>query len=206
MTTRVAILDERPIFRVGAEHVLGAEVAVHVVAEFGRNTDALSLVREHGVNLLLVPVEDALNILKMLREKREEVAVLALADDPNGDLAAQAVRMGARGILDVKAEPDTLVEAVRAVVSGRRFLSQELEDSLIAHRDKPDRAPHEMLSEREFQVFIKLARGTSAADIARELSLSVKSVATYRDRLMEKMKLKSNSELTYYAMKKGLLQ
>jgi two-component system, NarL family, invasion response regulator UvrY len=206
MTTRVAIFDERPIFRVGAEHVLSAEVGVHVVAESGSNMDALSLVREHGVNLLLVPVEDALNILKSLREKREDVAVLALADDPNGDLAAQAVRMGARGIVDVKAEPETLVDAIRTVVSGRRFLSQKLEDSLIANPDKPDRAPHELLSEREFQVFIKLARGSSAADIAGELSLSVKSVATYRDRLMEKMSLKSNSELTYYAMKKGLLQ
>jgi two-component system, NarL family, invasion response regulator UvrY len=206
MTIRIAIVDERPLFRAGVAHSLEAETSVQVVGHTDSPTGALVLVREHDIDVLVLGLHDALDSLKTLREKHEELAVLVVAQDPHGDLAAHAVRMGARGVLDVKATPEVLVEAVRTVAAGRRYLSVKLEDALIASREKTDRAAHEQLSEREFQVFIKLARGSTAGDVARELSLSLKTVGTYRNRVMEKMRLKSNSDLTYYAMKNGLLQ
>lgn len=206
MTIRIAIVDERPLFRAGVVHSLEAESSLQVAGQSDAPNDAVALVREHDIDVLVLGVHDALDSLKTLREKHEELAVLVVAEDPHGDLAAQAVRAGARGVLDVKARPEDLVQAVRTVAAGQRYLSSKLEEALIASRDKTDRAAHELLSEREFQVFIKLARGSTAGDIARELSLSVKTVGTYRDRVMEKMRLKSNSELTYYAMKNGLLQ
>lgn len=206
MTIRIAIVDERPLFRAGVVHSLKAESSLQIAGQSDELDAAVALVREHDVDVLVLGVHDALDNLKTLREKYEDLAVLVVADDPHGDLAAQAVRAGARGVLDVKARPQDLLQAVRTVAAGRRYLSSKLEDALIASRDKADRAAHELLSEREFQVFIKLARGSPAGDVARELSLSVKTVSTYRERVLEKMRLKSNSDLTYYAMKNGLLQ
>lgn len=206
MTIRIAIVDERPLFRAGIANSLKAETNLEVTGQGDSLSDALRIVREHRIDMLVLRLHKALDGLKDLREKQEELAVLVVAEDPHGDLAAQALRMGARGVLDEKATREDLVEAVRTVAAGRRYMSAELQDVLIGGLDKTHRAGHELLSEREFQVFIKLARGNTAADIARDLSLSVKTVSTYRDRVMEKMRLKSNSDLTYYAMKNGLLQ
>ena len=116
------------------------------------------------------------------------------------------IRQGASGYLNKECEPSEIVEAIRTVALGRRYVTPVVAELLAQQLHRKDDAPvHEQLSEREFQVFLKLARGETAGDIAKALSLSVKTVSTYRTRLMEKMGLASNSDLTYYALKNRLI-
>jgi DNA-binding NarL/FixJ family response regulator len=116
------------------------------------------------------------------------------------------IRQGASGYLNKECEPMEIVNAIRTIALGRRYISPAVAELLAQQLNRKEGgAPHEQLSEREFQVFLKLAKGETAGDIARALSLSVKTVSTYRTRLMEKMSLASNSDLTYYALKNKLI-
>jgi len=134
------------------------------------------------------------------------VGILILSGDPEEHYAMNLIRQGASGYLNKECEPMELVNAIRTIALGRRYISPAVAELLAQQLNRKEGgAPHEQLSEREFQVFLKLAKGETAGDIAKALSLSVKTVSTYRTRLMEKMSLASNSDLTYYALKNKLI-
>ena len=138
---------------------------------------------------------------------RVELPVLILSGFPEAHYATTLLRQGASGYLNKECDPDEIVKAIRTVARGRKYITpavaELLADSLGADADK---LPHDLLSEREFQVFLRLAKGETIGHMADSMSLSVKTVSTYRTRVMEKMKLASNSDLTYYALKNGLIQ
>ena len=193
----VGIVDDHAIVRSGLRQFLGEHVDLRVVGEAANGREAIDLIRNAEVHVLLMdlamPGQSGLDALAMLRAKAPEMGILILSGYPETHYAISMIRQGASGYLNKECEPSEIVEAIRTIA-----LAQQL--------NRKDDAPvHEQLSEREFQVFLKLARGETAGDIAKSLSLSVKTVSTYRTRLMEKMGLASNSDLTYYALKNRLI-
>ena len=142
----------------------------------------------------------------MIRAKAPDVGILILSGYPEEHYAVNLIRQGASGYLNKECDPGEIVKAIRVIALGKRYITPSVAELLAQQLNRPaDVASHEQLSEREFQVFLKLAKGETAGDIARALSLSVKTVSTYRTRVMEKMSLNSNSDLTYYALKSKLI-
>lgn len=208
---RILIADDHAIVRAGLKQFIADQGDMQVAGEAATGTEAIALVRagEYDVVLLDIsmPDKNGIDTLKTLRQVRPEMPVLMLSGYAEEQYAVNLLRAGAAGYLNKEAASTQLVGAIRTVVRGRKFVSpalaQILADGVTGDGDKP---LHGELSQREFQVFCKLAAGAAVSKIADDLFLSVKTVSTYRTRVMEKMALASNSDLTYYALKNGLIQ
>lgn len=207
---KVGIVDDHAIVRSGLRHFLSEQVDLRVVGEAASGREAIDLVRTVPIDVLVMdlamPGHSGIDALAMLRAKAPQMGILILSGYPEAHYAITLIRQGASGYLNKECEPSEIVEAIRTIALGRRYVTPVVAELLAQQLHRKDDAPvHEQLSEREFQVFLKLARGETAGDIAKALSLSVKTVSTYRTRLMEKMGLSSNSDLTYYALKNRLI-
>jgi DNA-binding NarL/FixJ family response regulator len=153
-----------------------------------------------------MPGRSGLEVLKELRQELPRVRILVLSMHPEDQYAVRALRAGAAGYLTKESAPDELVKAIRRIVAGGRYVSASLAEHLaLGLSDDAERSPHERLSDREYQVLCLLASGKSVSDVAEELALSVKTVSTYRARILEKMNLKNNAELTRYAIENHLV-
>lgn len=207
---KVGIVDDHAILRSGLRQFLEEQVDMRVAGEASSGREAIDLVRGTEMDVLVMdlsmPGQSGIDALGMIRAKAPDVGILILSGYPEEHYAMNLIRQGASGYLNKGCEPTTIVEAIRTVALGRRYISPAVAELLARQLERREAgAPHEQLSEREFQVFLKLAKGETAGDIAKALSLSVKTVSTYRTRLMEKMNLGSNSDLTYYALKQKLI-
>ena len=207
---QVGIVDDHAIVRSGLRQYLSDHVDVRVVGEAANGREAIDLVRATPIDVLIMdlsmPGQSGLDALAMLRAKSPDTGILILSGHPEEHYAMNLIRQGASGYLNKECEPSEILEAIRTIALGRRYITPVVAELLAQQLYRKDDAPvHEQLSEREFQVFLKLAKGATASEIAEILSLSVKTVSTYRTRLMEKMALSSNSDLTYYALKNGLI-
>ncbi|MET0350049.1 MAG: response regulator transcription factor [Rhizobacter sp.] len=208
---KIAIVDDHALVRAGLRQYLSEQVDLQVVAEAANGREALDIVRKGLVDVLVMdlsmPEQSGVDALAAIRARAPELPVLILSGFPEAHYATTLLRQGASGYLNKECEPDEIVTAIRTVARGRKYITpavaELLADNLGGNADKP---LHEQLSEREFQVFLRLAKGETIGHMADSLSLSVKTVSTYRTRVMEKMKLESNSDLTYYALKNGLIQ
>jgi len=207
---KVAIVDDHAIVRAGLKQFLSEMVDLRVVGEAASGREAIDLVRTCEIDVLIMdlsmPGQSGIDALAMIRAKAPDVGILILSGYPEEQYAVNLIRQGASGYLNKECEPMEIVNAIRTIALGRRYISPSVAE-LIAQQlnRKEGSAAHDLLSEREFQVFLKLAKGETAGEIANALSLSVKTVSTYRTRLMEKMGLTSNSDLTYYALKNKLI-
>ena len=207
---KVAIVDDHAIVRAGLKQFLSEMVDLRVVGEAASGREAIDLVRTTEIDVLIMdlsmPGQSGIDALAMIRAKAPDVGILILSGYPEEQYAVNLIRQGASGYLNKECEPMEIVNAIRTIALGRRYISPSVAE-LIAQQlnRKEGSAAHDLLSEREFQVFLKLAKGETAGEIAQALSLSVKTVSTYRTRLMEKMGLQSNSDLTYYALKNKLI-
>jgi len=207
---KVAIVDDHAIVRAGLKQFLSEMVDLRVVGEAASGREAIDLVRNTEIDVLIMdlsmPGQSGIDALAMIRAKAPDVGILILSGYPEEQYAVNLIRQGASGYLNKECEPMEIVNAIRTIALGRRYISPSVAE-LIAQQlnRKEGTAAHDLLSEREFQVFLKLAKGETAGEIAQALSLSVKTVSTYRTRLMEKMGLQSNSDLTYYALKNKLI-
>ena len=164
-----------------------------------------------GWDLLILdinmPDRSGLDILSHIRAAGYSTRVLVMSGLPERQYALNVLRAGARGYLSKEGAPDELLKAVRAILDGRRYVSPALAELLVSELDQDaDKPLHARLSEREFQVLCKLAAGRAVSDIAGELCLSVKTVSTYRTRVLDKMHLETNADLTTYALRNGLIQ
>lgn len=208
---KIAIVDDHALVRAGLRQYLSEQVDLQVIAEAANGRDALDIVRKGLVDVLVMdlsmPEQSGVDALAAIRARAPELPVLILSGFPEAHYATTLLRQGASGYLNKECEPEEIVTAIRTVARGRKYITpavaELLADNLGGNADKP---LHEQLSEREFQVFLRLAKGETIGHMADSLSLSVKTVSTYRTRVMEKMKLESNSDLTYYALKNGLIQ
>ena len=207
---KVGIVDDHAIVRSGLKQFLAEHVDLRVVGEASNGREAIDLVRNEEIDVLIMdlsmPGQSGIDALAMLRAKAPDMGILILSGYPEEHYAINLIRQGASGYLNKECDPIEIVEAIRTISLGRRYLTPTVAELLAQQLNrKEDVPPHEQLSEREFQVFLKLARGETAGNIADQLSLSVKTVSTYRTRLMENMGLTTNSDLTYYALKNGLI-
>ncbi|KQM80566.1 MULTISPECIES: response regulator [Xylophilus] len=207
---KIGIVDDHAIVRSGLKQFFSDHVDLRVVGEAGNGREAIDLIRNTEIDVLVMdlsmPGQTGLDALGMIRAKAPDVGILILSGYPEEHYAMNLIRQGASGYLNKECEPIEIVNAIRTISLGRRYITPAVADLLAQQLNRKDDAPvHESLSEREFQVFLKLAKGETAGDIAKSLSLSVKTVSTYRTRLMEKMNLASNSDLTYYALKNKLI-
>lgn len=207
---KIGLVDDHAILRKGIRAFLEEHAAFEVVAEGASGRDAIDMVRNHDLDVLLLdismPVQSGLEALAMIRAKAPDVGILILSSHPEDQYAVKLIRQGASGYLNKQCESENIITAIRRVAGGHRYISSGVAE-LLAHKlNRPDAAaPQERLSDRELQVFIRLAKGDKVGDIGDALSLSAKTVSTYRTRVMEKMALTSNSDLTYYALKAKLI-
>ena len=207
---RIAICDDHQIVRAGFKQIFSDISDIEVVAEATNGREALELARKNSCDVMLLdismPDQSGIDTLRTIKQGQPELPILILSGYPAQQYAVNLLKMGASGYLNKECDAEELIKAVRTVSTGRRYVSAEVGEILAQGFDKNSSAAiHTELSDREFQVFLRLAKGESVSDIATTLSLSVKTISTYRTRVMEKMNLQSNSDLTYYAMKNDLL-
>jgi len=207
---KIGIVDDHAVVRNGLKAFFSNNVDFRVVGEAGSGREAIDMVRSTELDVLVMdlsmPGQSGIDALAMIRAKAPNVGVLVLSGYPEEHYAVNLIRQGASGYLNKECDPEEIAKAVRTVALGRRYISPSVAELLAGQLERKDNAPpHEQLSEREFQVFLKLAKGESVSTIGEALSLSVKTISTYRTRLMEKMGLSSNSDLTYYALKTQLI-
>jgi DNA-binding NarL/FixJ family response regulator len=210
---RVGIVDDHAIVRSGLRQFLSEHVDLRVTGEASNGSEALELVRGGEIDVLLMdismPGQSGVDALAAIKARFPETAVLILSGFPELHYATPLLRQGASGYINKDCDPEEIVTAIRTVARGRKYISPAVAELLAdnaAGRVDSDRPRHELLSERELQVFLRLAGGETIGSIAEGLFLSVKTVSTYRTRVLEKLKLASNSDLTYYALKNGLIQ
>ena len=208
---RILIADDHAIVRAGLKQFIADQVDMEVAAEAASGAEAIAAVRASDFDVVLLdismPDKNGIDTLKTLRHVKPELPVLMLSAYAEDQYAVNLLRAGASGYLNKEAASTQLVGAIRTVVQGRKYVSpslaQILADGVSGDAEKP---LHAELSQREFQIFCKLAAGAAVSKIADELNLSVKTVSTYRTRILEKMAMKSNADLTYYAIKNGLIE
>lgn len=207
---RVGIADDHPITRSALRSYLDEQDDIRVVAEASTGREAIDLVRTQTIDVLLLdldmPGQSGIDALTMIKAKAEHVAILILSGYPEHQYAVPLIRNGASGYLNKACEPSEITTAIRRVAQGARYITPVVAELLASQMMTPSPGGlHDQLSARELQVFLKLAQGCSAGEVAAELSLSAKTVSTYRARLMRKLHAHSNSDLTYYALKHHLL-
>jgi two-component system invasion response regulator UvrY len=210
-TTRILIADDHPVVNRGLRQLVGEQADLEVVGEAATADELLGLVPTADADLIVLdlslPGARGLDLLRRLRTEHPDVPVLVLSIYPEEPYAMRVLKSGASGYVEKGTAADELVDAIRTVASGRRYLSSTLAERLLgaAEMSEERRPPHETLSEREFQVLCRIAGGRTISEIAEELALSVKTVSTYRARLLGKMSLRTNSEITRYVFEHELL-
>ena len=209
--TRILIADDHQIVRAGLKTLLSEYKEFTVAGEAGSGAETIKMVRASEWDLLLLditmPDMNGVDTLQQIKRNKPDLPVLILSMHPEDQYAINLLRAGANGYVCKECAPEQLIGAIRTVIAGRRYVSPTLGDQLAGDLSgDTQKAPHTELSEREFQVFCKLAAGQAVSEIANELFLSVKTVSTYRSRILEKMGMKTNANLTYYAIKHGLIQ
>lgn len=206
---RVLIADDHAVVRAGYKQFLETELGIAEVGEAAGGDEVMTKLAGARWDLLLLdihmPNHNGLEILEKIRQRHPEVRVLIVSGLPEEQYARNVLRAGASGYLSKSTAPQDLVIAVRRILSGQRYVSQQTAERMVADLGKPNLPLHELLSERELQVFKRLAAGAMITGIANELALSVKTVSTYRTRILEKMGFTSNADITAYAVRHQIL-
>jgi two-component system, NarL family, invasion response regulator UvrY len=207
----ILIADDHPMVRAGLRQFLDGDRSVTSIGEAGSGTETLDLLRTGKWDLLILdinmPDRGGLDILRHVRASYPHIKVLVVSAFPERQYAINVLKAGGSGYLPKESAPEELLKAVRTVMLGRRYVTPNMAELMVADLDSDSDKPlHRRLSEREFQIFCKLAAGHTVSAIADELCLSVKTVSTYRTRVLEKMSLVTNADITTYALRNELIQ
>jgi two-component system invasion response regulator UvrY len=208
---RLAIADDHPIVREGLRRIAVQDEGITVAGEASTSMELFRLLSSAAVDVVLLdvsmPGSTFVQTLVELRERHPTVKILVLSVHPEDQWAMRALRAGAAGYLTKDRSPEQLVQAIRRVARGGKYVSETLAEQLAGLVDHGrTRAPHELLSDREFEVLRALGSGMTVKDVAEQLRLSAKTVSTYRTRLLEKMGLKSKADLVRYVVSHELLK
>jgi DNA-binding NarL/FixJ family response regulator len=212
MALRTIVVDDHAIVRRGIVQILSEHSGIELVGEAGDYGQLRTLLRRVGeVDLIVMdvnlPGKDGIDILKALLAESPRLKVLVVSMYPEEQYAVRAFRAGAVGYLNKAGAPEKLMEAVEQISAGRKYVTPEIAQALIENLNAPEKGlPHEGLSDREFQTLKLIATGHRLSDIAEALALSPKTVSVYRARILEKMGMSNNAELTHYAIKHGLVE
>lgn len=210
-TIKVFIADDHAIVREGLKQILAETRDIVVAGEAENGLDAVKLFRKADCQVMLLdismPDRSGIEVLKQIKKEKPELAVLMLSMHREDQYAIRSLKAGAAGYLTKQSAPRELVTAIRQVAGGLKYISAALAQELANHVGEDHEAPpHDTLSDREYQTLTMIASGKTVGMIAKELSLSVKTVSEYRARLLVKMKLKNSAELTHYAIKNQLIE
>ena len=208
---KILVADDHAIVRKGLKQIVADTPDIIVAGEAADGQDVLEQVREKECDLILLdismPGRGGIDTLKQLKIEKPGLPVLMLSMFPEEQYAIRALKAGASGYLTKESAPEELIQAIRKVSRGGRYISESLSESLASHVTADFEKPiQETLSDREYQVMLMIASGKTVTEIADELSLSVKTISTNRVRALRKMGMKNNAEITHYAMKHGLVK
>jgi len=207
---RVLLVDDHALFRQGLKGLLANAPDLRVVAEAGGYAQALEMLRTHDVGVVVadlsMPGRDGIDLITHIKAVNPSVAVLVLTMHEDGEYATRALRSGALGYMTKSSSSEELVSAIRRIASGRRYVCASISENLMLRftRNDSETPPHATLSHREFRIFELLVQCRTTTRIARELSLSVKTVSTHKTRLLKKMGLQHQGELVRYAIEHKL--
>lgn len=207
----VAIVDDHPVVAWATKEFLQLHQDIEVVASGNSGRAALDLARQHRIDVMLLdlfmPDGGGLEVLKNLKARAPDMGIIFFSGQPASSYAITAIRSGAHAYLSKGCEPNEIAQAVRRVATGRKYISPEVAELLATELEGHHQAePHRNLSQRELQVFLRLAEGKTSGETAELLSISVKAVSTYRRRVLTKLSVTSNSGLTRYAVAHGLIE
>jgi len=207
---KILIADDHPVFRRGLKQIIAETTDMVVADEATDGWEVLSKVRAGNYDVVLLdismPGKTGIDVLSELKNERPGLRILMLSMHPEEQYAVRALKAGASGYLTKESAPDELVAAIRKVSTGGKYVSSSLAEKLASVvQGNAERLPHEALSDREYQVMCMIASGKTSKEIAGELSLSIKTISTYRSRILEKMKKRNNAELTRYAINNRLV-
>lgn len=208
---RILIADDHAVVRQGLKQILAAEFKQAVFGEASTGQQAIELTWREPWDVLVLditmPGQNGLDVLKAIKKSRPRLPVLVLSMHPEDQFAVRLLKIGAAGYMTKESAPAELVGAVKKVLNGGRYVSTALAEKMAAFLAMDvQSAPHERLSDREFVVLRLIASGKTVSEIAQELSLSVKTVSTYRTRILEKMGMRHSAELTHYAIQNQLVK
>jgi two-component system, NarL family, invasion response regulator UvrY len=206
----VLIADDHAIVRQGLKQIIAETSDLVVTGEATSGSEALDMAARNSYDVavldLSMPGRGGLETIRLLRDLHPSLPILVLSMYPEEQFAVRALRAGASGYLTKASAPEELINALRRVASGRRYITESLAESLARDLEKPvSDTPHQDLSDREFQVMRMIASGLTISEIADQLALSVKTVSTYRERILVKMQMRTNAELTHYSVVHNLL-
>jgi len=209
--SNILIVDDHAVVRAGLRQFLLEDPSIQEVQEASTGEQALDTLRQGRWDLVILdinmPGRNGIDILKHIVASSPDTKILILSGYPENQYAVNVLRAGASGYLPKESAPEELLKAVRCILQGKRYVSAALAEMLVSDLDSNrDQPAHSGLSQREFQIFFKLATGSSVSEIANELCLSVKTVSTYRSRVLEKMSFRTNADITSYALRNGLIQ
>jgi two-component system, NarL family, invasion response regulator UvrY len=207
---RILIVDDHAMFREGLKQILAKHSDMKVIDDAGSGQEALAKILHHKLDVVLLdislPGRSGPELLSEIKKLKPDLAILVVSMHPEDQYAVRMMKAGALGYLTKESAPEELISAIRKVSTGRHYISSQVaEEMAVALDSGSTKLPHVTLSNREFHVMRMLASGKSLKDIANELSISEKTVTTYRARIMEKMRLHNNVELTLYAIENKLL-
>lgn len=206
---KILIADDHPVVREGFKQIISKAEDLKVAGEALTGFEVLEKINRENFDVVVLdlsmPGKDGLEVLKDLKKLKPDLPVLILSMHPEDQAAVRTFKCGASGYLNKESAPAELVTAIRKIHAGGRYVSPAMAEKLVSAFDKKEEAPHESLSDREFQVFRFIASGKDIDEIAEELFISVKTVRTYRDRVLEKLALKNNVEIAHYAIKHKLM-
>lgn len=207
---KILIADDHPIVRKGLKELIEETPDMTVADEASTGQEVLKKIHERDYDVVLLdismPGRSGLDVLKELKTLKPKLPVLVLSIHPEEQYAVQALKAGAAGYLTKESAPDELISALKKASEGRKFVSSSLAEKLALDLERDaEHPPHETLSVREYEVMRMIASGKTVTQIAKELYLSPKTVSTYRSRVLEKMRLRNNSQLVHYAIKNNLI-
>jgi two-component system, NarL family, invasion response regulator UvrY len=207
---RIVLVDDHAVVRAGFKQLIDTTADLEVAGEAGTAADALALVAAQPCDVMLLdislPDASVLDTVAALRRRQSELPILIVSMHPEEQYAVNLLRAGASGFFSKAGGADELLEAIRTVAAGRKYVSASLAEALaLAATGDAPAPPHRQLSNREFQIFVQLAAGKTVTDIADEMCLSVKTISTYRSRIFEKMDFSRNADLTAYALRHNLM-
>lgn len=208
---KILIADDHVLIREGFKKLIGSEFGFKVVGEASHSAEVLSFLRSNQADVVVLdinmPGRSGLDILEEIKQIAPQVRVLMLSIHPEHRFALRALKAGAAGYISKESAPEELVRAIHKIMQGRKYISENLAEELATDLLEPgEKLPHEQLSNREFQVMLQIAEGKTVSQIADQLGLSISTINTYRARIFDKMKLRSNAEIIRYALKNHLIE
>jgi DNA-binding NarL/FixJ family response regulator len=207
---RILVADDHSVVRQGLKQIIADSPDMEIVGEAATSQEALELVRSGSFDLIILdismPGQNGLEILRELKSESPALKVIILSMYPEEQYAIRSLRDGASAYLTKGSQPEELILAIKTVASGKRYITPSVADRLATYiEDNSKRPPHETLSDREMEILMLIGSGKQVSDIAEELNLSIKTVSTYRSRILLKMNMETNAQLIRYSLQHGLV-